>query len=41
MTENEPVFHVVVFLRSDFAKGENKSILNLLSFIPFLYKDYN
>ena len=37
----EPVLNVVVFLCSDFAKREDKNILNQLSFIPFLYKDYN
>ena len=41
MAENQPLFNVVMFLCSDFAKGQNKNILNLLSFIPFLYKDYN
>ena len=36
----EPVWKVVVFLCSDFAKREDKNIL-ILSFIPFLYKDHN
>ena len=36
----EPEWNVV-FLCSDFAKREDKIILNLLSFILFLYKDYN
>ena len=36
----EPVLTAVVFLCSDFAKTEDKNII-MLSFIPFLYKDYN
>ena len=36
--DKKPVWNVVVFLCSDFVKRKDKSILNLLNFIPFLKK---